>query len=100
VRGYAANRFAAAKRLAPSPEKRNPLTPSLRADPLPLGEGKRAQPSPGGRGWRRSRRVRGSAANRFAAAKRLAPSPEKRKPLTPSLRADPLPAGEGCRRAS
>ena len=37
-----------------------PLAPLLRSDPLPMGEGGDARPSPGGRGWSRSDRVRGS----------------------------------------
>ena len=37
-----------------------PLTPLLRSDPLPKGEGGGTRPSPGGRGWSGSDRVRGT----------------------------------------
>ncbi len=100
-RGYAADRFN-----PPSGRRSLPLTPVLRTDPLPLGEGgaarnlrgraspsllkKGAPPSPLGRGWPRSGRERGYAADRFNP-----PSARRSYPLTPDLRTDPLPLGEG-----
>jgi len=84
-----------------------PLTPVLRTDPLPMGEGgaarnprrraspslskKGGRPSPLGRGWPRSGRERGCGAARLRA-----PLRPGSLPLTPDLRSDPLPMGEGA----
>jgi len=67
-----------------------PLTPDLRSDPLPLGEGEAAQPSPIGRAQPRSGRERDCRADRLRASLR-----PRSLPLTPDLRSDPLPLGEG-----
>jgi|GEM_PF-2942413 len=101
VRGYAADRFN-----PPSGPRSFPLTPDLRSDPLPPGEGgaarnlrrraspslsiKRAQPSPLGRAQPRSGRARGCRAARLRA-----PLRPGSLPLTPALWTDPLPLGEG-----
>ena len=101
-RGCAADRFN-----PPSGSRSFPLIPDLWSDPLPRGEGgaarnlrrrarpslsiRGAQPSPLGRGWSRSGRVRGYAADRFNP-----PSGPRSFPLTPDLRSDPLPLGKGA----
>jgi len=103
VRGRGADRLRTAAR-----PRSIPLTPDLWSDPLPLGEGVRdslemsnvgeihpaskkgAQASPLGRGWPRRGRERGYGFDRLRA-----PARPRSFPLTPVLRTDPLPLGEG-----